>query len=81
MSYRLLESFHSLPGEMGDGTVDEEALRQWVMQARALAEEKNRSEIAVEFIGQLLAHSKPDTASGAWSCVTRDSFRRTDKYA
>jgi hypothetical protein len=36
------------------------------MQARALAEKKDRAEIADEFIGQLLAHSKPDAASGAW---------------
>lgn len=66
MSYRLLKSFHTLPGERGDGTVDEVALRQWVMQVRALAQESDRAEIADEFIGQLIAHSKPDAASGAW---------------
>jgi hypothetical protein len=66
MSYRLLKSFHTLPGEMGDGTIDEETLRRWVIQARALAQESGRAEIADEFIGQLLAHSKPDATSGAW---------------
>lgn len=66
MSYRLLKSFHTLPGDRGDCFVDEVALREWVMQVRALAKESDRAEIADEFIGQLIAHSKPDAESGAW---------------
>lgn len=66
MSYRLLKSFHTVPGERAEGGVDEVALRSWVYQARARAEELDRVEIADEFIGQLLAHAKPDAISGAW---------------
>lgn len=66
MSYRLLKSFHTLPGEGVDGAIDEMELRRWVLQTRVLAEEVDRAEIADEHIGQLLAHSKPDAASGAW---------------
>ncbi len=66
MSYRLLKSFHSTPGELEDGSIDEKALREWVMQARALAQEHDRAEIADELIGQLLAHSQPFEESGTW---------------
>lgn len=64
-SYRLLKSFHTIPGDK-DGIIDEPTLRDWVLEVRRLATESGRGDIADEFIGQLLAHSKPDLVNGTW---------------
>lgn len=66
MSYRLLKSFHTLPGENADGEINATVLRDWVLEVRRLAIESDRSEIADELLGQLLAHAKADASSGAW---------------
>jgi len=60
LSYRLLKSFHLIPGEK-DGLIDEPKLIAWVSDVRALASDCDRGDIADEYIGQLLAHA---TASG-----------------
>jgi hypothetical protein len=36
LGYKLLESWHKIPGLKEDGTVNLEQLRNWVLQARAL---------------------------------------------
>lgn len=56
LSYRLLKSFHTVPGEK-DGRIDEPRLMAWVLEVRTLATDCGRGDIADEFIGQLLAHS------------------------
>jgi len=56
LSYRLLKSFHVVPGEK-DGHIDESKLFAWVSDVRTLAADCGRGAIADEFIGQLLAHS------------------------
>lgn len=66
LSYRLLKSFHTVPGEGDGGVVDEAALGTWVHEVRRLAAECGREDITDEFIGQLLAHAKPDSANGTW---------------
>ncbi len=66
MSYRLLKAFHTVPGENSDGTIDGAVLKDWVVNARALAKERDRTDIVDEFIGQLLAHSNPASENGAW---------------
>lgn len=66
LSYRLLRSFHTLPGEGANGVVDEDVLRAWVHEVRRLAAECGREDITDELIGELLAHAKPDSANGAW---------------
>ncbi|CAG2147294.1 hypothetical protein LMG19282_03124 [Cupriavidus campinensis] len=65
LSYRLLKSFHTIPGDR-DGVIDERALHAWVADVRRLAAECGRGDIADDFVGQLLAHSSPDAASGVW---------------
>ncbi len=65
LSYRLLKSFHTIPGDK-DGAIDEPTLHAWVVEVRRLATESGRGDIADEFVGQLLAHSKPNLVNGAW---------------
>lgn len=66
MSYRLLRSFHTVPGEYADGGIDEVVLKNWVSQARVRAKEVDRIEVADQSIGRLLAHAKLDPSSGVW---------------
>lgn len=65
LSYRLLKSFHTIPGDK-DGVIDEPTLHAWVVEVRRLAAESGRGDIADEFVGQLLAHSKPNLINKAW---------------
>jgi len=65
LSYRVLKSFHTIPGD-NDGIIDEPTLHAWVVKVRTLAAESGRGDIADEFVGQLLAHAKPDLVNGAW---------------
>ena len=66
LSYRLLESFHTVPGKVEGGVIDQAALRAWVQEVRKLATECGRGDITDEFIGRLLAHAKPDSANESW---------------
>ena len=66
MSYRLLKAFHTVPGADLDGIIDESILKDWVIKARSLARQRDRTEIVDEYIGQLLAHSKPAPEGGTW---------------
>jgi hypothetical protein len=65
LAFRLLNSWRTLPGLREDGTLDEEALRNWVMQARALAQNSGRGKIADHVIGQMLSGS-PRGPDGFW---------------
>ncbi|MBZ2206525.1 hypothetical protein [Massilia soli] len=65
LSYRLLKSFHTIPGDK-NGAINEPTLTNWVLEVRRLAAESGREDIADEFIGQLLAHAEPDSVNGAW---------------
>lgn len=65
LSYRLLKSFHTIPGDSG-GVIDERTLYTWVVEVRRLAAVCGRGDIADDCIGQLLAHSIPDVVSGVW---------------
>jgi hypothetical protein len=48
--------------------VDEEALRSWVGNARQLAKEADRREVADVYIGQVFAHAREDD-DGTWPTV------------
>lgn len=49
------------------GTVNSGALTAWITQARKLAAEKDRIEVADSRIGQILAYAPAD-ADGLWPC-------------
>jgi hypothetical protein len=63
-AYRLVNEFTAVPG-VHDGQIDAEILSAWIEVVRAIAKEDDRSEIADEFIGHLLAYAPPDP-DGAW---------------
>lgn len=63
--FQLLMSFQNVPGQT-DGKIDERKLRDWILQVRKLAADKDRSEIADQYIGHILAHVPSDVADGAW---------------
>lgn len=53
--YHLLHSWKKIPGMQSDNSIDEEALREWINQARKLAETEGRLDVADIHIGQVLA--------------------------
>jgi hypothetical protein len=61
----LLESWRTIPGDRGDGSVDGEALRAWVERARALLQASGHGRVGDYMIGQLLSGSPPGP-DGAW---------------
>lgn len=67
LGYRLLDSFHVIPG-IDEGNINTEELKNWVETVRRLAKEKDRAKIAEEFIGHLLAYA-PSDSDGFWPHV------------
>lgn len=65
MSYRLLRSFHTIPGD-NEGEIDEPTLSAWVSEVRRQAVESGHGSTTDNFIGQLLAHSQPESETGMW---------------
>jgi transcriptional regulator with XRE-family HTH domain len=64
-AFQLLEAWDHLPGTREDGTVDGPILMQWVKDARLLAGEVGRAEVADSRIGQMLSASQFG-ADGNW---------------
>ena len=54
-SHSMLEAWKKIPGMQEDGTIDGIKLREWIDEARTLARECGRLEVADSRIGQLLA--------------------------
>jgi hypothetical protein len=64
------------PGRANDGSVDRDALVEWVDTARTQAAECGRSEVADQLIGQILRYV-PDDPNGLWpNRVVRDLVER-----
>src|SRR5690606_12557522 len=64
-AHRLLDLFDRLPGTREDRTIDGAALEQWIKEARILAKEAGRQDIADGRIGKMLSAS-PMGADGNW---------------
>lgn len=64
-AYRLLELWNQIPGQRDDSTIDGEALEVWIKEARVLAKEAGRQDIADSKIGQMLSAS-PEGMDGNW---------------
>jgi hypothetical protein len=72
--YRLLNSWHRVPGTRSDGSVDEDLLRQWIKSVQTLAEKDDRRKEADIRIGNVLAHA-PAEPDGTWPCIpVRDAI-------
>jgi hypothetical protein len=65
VGYRLLSSFRLVPGATGND-VDGTALRNWINAVRTEAARVDRSDIADEYVGHMLAHSPTDPTDGGW---------------
>jgi hypothetical protein len=55
-AWQLLNSWRRPPGVQADRSINGDALRQWIRNARDGAAKMNRSEIADEEIGKILFH-------------------------
>ncbi|HEY2292829.1 MAG TPA: hypothetical protein VGM86_19175 [Thermoanaerobaculia bacterium] len=67
-AYQLLSGWRILPGTREDGTIDGEALKQWIYEARDLLGTAHRLEVGDIHIGSVLA-SSPPAPNGIWPCV------------
>jgi len=67
-AYLVLHEWHGVPGGGDDGHLDAEAMRSWVVEARLMFSEVDRSDIGDELIGQALArcHVGDD---GVWPAI------------
>jgi hypothetical protein len=65
IGYRILSSFRILPGRR-DNDIDGAAVHEWVRQVRRLAAGADRTAIADEYIGHLVAHAPSDPEDQAW---------------
>ena len=67
LAYQILENVRSIPGIRSDGSVDFEELDNWVLEARRICWERDRSAIGDQQIGEVLANS-PIGSDGIWPC-------------
>ena len=70
--YHLLKGIHTVPGyrRIDDQaeTVDQQALLQWVEEARALSQSARRLTVCDSQIGEILSYA-PNSPDGSWPCV------------
>ena len=59
-AYLLLHSWKKIPGMQSDYSIDEHILKDWIYNARKLAKENNRLDVADMHIGQVLAQFPED---------------------
>lgn len=64
-AYAMLSKARRLPGMNDKGELDGQKMRDWIVNARALAVELGRERVVDSQIGQLLAHS-PVGSDGFW---------------
>jgi hypothetical protein len=65
VGFSVIRSWHTAPGVRADGTVDVDALRAWVTEARSLLDESGRTVPGDISIGGILAYVPPDS-DGLW---------------
>ncbi len=68
LARRLLDSWYSVPGDDGQGNIDESSLSSWVESARELSVSEDRVVITDQQIGRILAHAPNDIDDGVWPC-------------
>lgn len=59
-AYRMLREWRVVPGTLADGSVDGDALQQWLDEVRARLERSDRLEIGELQIGEVFAHAPTD---------------------
>ena len=66
-SYYFLDKIKRIPGDRGDNDIDEQKLRDWILEVRELCNKYARIDIGDQMIGQLLANS-PIGKDDIWPC-------------
>jgi hypothetical protein len=64
-AFHVLDNWHTLPGVAPDGSIDADALREWVHGALQETAQRNRPTMGAQFIGHVLTHC-PNGADGVW---------------
>lgn len=67
-SWKLLRDWKQLPGTDANGAIDEVAIQKWCNETRQLASNCGRLEPCDSHLGQLFAHSSPES-DGRWPCA------------
>lgn len=70
-AFHLLQGIHTVPGHISSSegdVVDPSVLREWVLQARKLAQDAGRLRVCDSQIGQILSYTPP-SPDGSWPCV------------
>jgi len=65
LAYELLQGWHVLPGLQPDGSIEDAALKAWVVRARELAIESGRGAMGDQEIGRMLS-SAPKGTDDMW---------------
>lgn len=65
LAYELLESWKALPGLGDNGSINSDALTEWVRKAHELAARDGRGTVGDHTIGKILSGSPPDP-DGEW---------------
>ncbi len=65
LGFALLDTWKGIPALRTDGTIDAEALEQWVDEAHQLCVEQKRQTMGEQYIGRALAHA-PQRDGPAW---------------
>ena len=70
----MLDSWREIPGKKLDGTIDSDALKRWIAEAREICAGSGRDEVCDLKIGRQLSYAPPDP-DGSWPCqAVRDVF-------
>lgn len=64
-AYRLLHGWQTLPGSLPDGSFSGPTFVEWLGEAKRLTKESGHFKIAMDQLGQALAHAPPDPG-GLW---------------
>jgi hypothetical protein len=75
-AYDLLESWHLLPGQGTDGSIDEEGLARWIDEARELLATRDRLNIGDLQIGKLLGKTGLGVRDGVPSAAVCSILER-----
>lgn len=65
LAYELLFKWQTAPGTKLDGSFDTMALKNWLKEVKNSCESSGHLKIALQQVGKVLAHSKPDP-DGLW---------------
>ena len=67
-AFAVLQSWDTVPGQREDGSVDKMRLRDWIDAALDAITQRDRRQVGLTVVGQMLSASPPDP-DGTWPCA------------